>query len=106
MKKSIAQMADEYAKKLCPKNEVGQIIRSTAYQLGARDAIMELLSWNDTRISIPPIVRVLCKTADSVHLGIRRSDGVWIVEDDSTLHSDDTIKGWRYIYEPNDAFDL
>ena len=106
MKKSIAQMADEYAKKLCPKNEVGQIIRSTAYQLGARDSIMELLSWNDTRISIPPIVRVLCKTADSVHVGIRRSDGVWIVEDDSTLHSDDTIKGWRYIYEPNDAFDL
>lgn len=107
MKKTIAQMADEYAKKVYTNNEVGQIIRSTAYQLGARDAIINILEWNCAlKVQPPTLTHVLCKTINGVHVGMRRSDNYWVVEDNSALYTDETIIGWRFIYEPTDAFEL
>jgi hypothetical protein len=41
--KKIERRAQEYAKGICPNNEMGQVVRSTAYAMGALDERRELI---------------------------------------------------------------
>ena len=50
---TIEQRAQKYAECACPNNEMGQIVRNTAYQIGAREEHEELIEkacewlWNN-----------------------------------------------------------
>lgn len=46
---TLTERAEEYAKRISPNNEIGQIVRFTAYHIGARDerkiVIKEVCEW-------------------------------------------------------------